>query len=147
MFGISTCSGSSSARVLPTSACDLGASTRRADYGILNGLVRHRANLPLVVQHWDDLLRLAGSLKLGLVQAGSLMRTLQTMDRPTRLDHGFREIGACGQSLYLLAYIDEENYRRRILTHLNCGESRHQLARTVFHGRRGALRQRFRGGQ
>ena len=30
---------------------------------------------------------------------------------------------------------------------LNRGEDRHQLARTVFHGKRGELRQRYREGQ
>ena len=103
--------------------------------------------MPLVVQHWDDLLRLAGSLKLGLVQAGGLMRTLQTKDRPTRLARALEEWGRVVKSLYLLAYIDDESYRRRILIQLNRGESRHQLARTVFHGRRGELRQRYREGQ
>jgi hypothetical protein len=34
-----------------------------------------------------------------------------------------------------------------ILVQLNRGESRHQLARTVFHGKRGELRQRYREGQ
>ena len=36
---------------------------------------------------------------------------------------------------------------RRILTQLNRGESRHSLARAVFHGRRGEVRQRYREGQ
>ena len=119
----------------------------KADYGVLNGLARHRAHMPLVVQHWDDLLRLAGSRKLGLVQAGGLMRTLQTKDRPTRLARVLEECGRVVKSLYLLAYIDDDSYRRRILTQLNRGKGRHQLARTVFHGRRGELRQRYRDGQ
>ena len=119
----------------------------KADYGVLGGLARHRANMLLVVQHWDDLLRLAGSLKLGLMQAGGLMRTLQTKDRPTRLARALEEWGRVVKSLYLLAYIDDESYRRRILTQLNRGEGRHQLARAVFHGRRGELRQRCRDGQ
>jgi hypothetical protein len=38
-------------------------------------------------------------------------------------------------------------YRRRILVQLNRGEGRHQLARVVFHGKRGELRQRYREGQ
>jgi hypothetical protein len=38
-------------------------------------------------------------------------------------------------------------YRRRILVQLNRGEGRHQLARIVFHGKRGELRQRYREGQ
>jgi len=40
-----------------------------ADYGPLNDIARHRINTKLIAEHWDDLLRLAGSLNLGLVQA------------------------------------------------------------------------------
>ena len=119
----------------------------KADYGALDGLARHRAKMPLVVQNWDDLLRLAGSLKLGTVQAAGLIRTLQTNDRPTRLARALEEWGRVVKSLYLLSYIDDEAYRRRILVQLNRGESRHQLARAVFHGKRGELRQRYREGQ
>ena len=36
---------------------------------------------------------------------------------------------------------------RRILTQLNRGESRHTVARAIFHGQRGELRQRYREGQ
>lgn len=94
-----------------------------------------------------DLLRLAGSLKLGRVQAGGLIRTLQTNDRPTKLARALEEWGRVVKSLYLLSYIDDESYRRRILVQLNRGEGRHQLARAVFHGKRGELRQRYREGQ
>ncbi len=57
------------------------------------------------------------------------------------------EWGRVVKSLCLLAYIDNESYRRRILVQLNRGEGRHQLARAVFHGKRGELRQRYREGQ
>jgi TnpA family transposase len=119
----------------------------KADYGALDGLARQWANMPLVVQNWDDLLRLTGSLKLGLVQAGGLMRTLQTNDRPTKLARALEEWGRVVKSLYLLSYIDDESCRRRILVQLNRGEGRHQLARVIFHGKRGELRQRYREGQ
>jgi TnpA family transposase len=85
--------------------------------------------------------------ELGLVQAGGLMRTLQTNDRPTRLARALEELGRIIKTLYLLAYIDDEAYRRRILNQLNRGVGRHQLARVVFHGKRGELRQRYREGQ
>lgn len=42
--------------------------------------------------------------------------------------------------------MDNEAYRRRILTQLNRGQSRHSLARAVFYSRRGELRQRYRKG-
>jgi len=51
------------------------------------------------------------------------------------------------KTLYLLNYLDDEAYRRRILTQLNRGESRHGVARAIFHGQRGELRQRYREGQ
>lgn len=43
--------------------------------------------------------------------------------------------------------MDDEAYRRRILTQLNRGEARHGLSRAVFYGRRGEVRQRYREGQ
>ncbi len=119
----------------------------RADYGPLDALARHRARLGPVAENWDDLLRLAGSLRLGAVQAAGLIRTLRTGDRPTRLARALEEWGRVVKSLYLLAYIGDEGYRRRILAQLNRGEGRHQLARVVFHGKRGELRQRYREGQ
>jgi len=45
--------------------------------------------------------------------------------------------GRIVKTLHLLADIDDEACRRRILTHLNRGAGRHQLARVVFHGKRG----------
>jgi len=94
-----------------------------ADYGTLNALATHMINRPLIERHWDDLLRLAGSLKLGLVPAADLIRTLQTNDRPTRLAQALAELGRIIKTEYLLAFIDDEAYRRRILIQLNRGES------------------------
>jgi TnpA family transposase len=103
--------------------------------------------LASIGEHWDDLLRLAGSLKLGVVRAAGLTRTLQTNDRPTKLARALQELGRMVKTLYLLRFIDDEGYRRRILTQLNRHEGRHRLARMIFHGKRGELRQRYREGQ
>ena len=81
------------------------------------------------------------------MQAAGLIRTLQTKDRPTKLARALEELGRLIKTLYLLRFIDDEAYRRRILVQLNRGEGRHQLARIVFHGKRGELRQRYREGQ
>ena len=117
------------------------------DYGPLEALAAQRVKTALIADHWEDLLRLAGSLKLGTVPAAGLIRTLQTRDRPTRLARALEELGRLVKTLYLLRFIDDETYRRRILVQLNRGEGRHQLARVVFHGKRGELRQRYRDGQ
>ena len=90
----------------------------------------------MILQHWDDLLRLAGSLKQGLVQATSIMRTLQVGDRPTKLAQAVAEVGRIDKTIHILTSIDDEFKRRRTLTQLNRGEDRHSLARAVFHGKR-----------
>jgi len=116
-----------------------------ADYNPLHGVSHHKINTDLIAQHWDDLLRLAGSLKLGLVQATSIMRTLQVGDRPTKLAQAVAE--CVDKTVDILTSINDEVKRRRTLTQLNRGEDRHSLARIVFHGKRGELRQHYREGQ
>jgi TnpA family transposase len=66
---------------------------KNADYGVLNGLARHRIDIELIGRNWDDLLRLAGSLKLGRIHAGAIMRVLQVKDRPTTLAKALAELG------------------------------------------------------
>ena len=93
------------------------------------------------------MLRTVGSLKLGRVPATGIMRTLQVGDRPTRLAQAFAEFGRIDKTIHTLTYLDDEAKRRATLIQLNRGEGRHALARAVFHGKRGELRQRDREGQ
>ena len=118
-----------------------------ADYGELNFIARQCVALTRIEAHWDDLLRLAGSLKLGRVSAAGIMRTLQVGDRPSQLALALAEFGRIEKTLHSLSYIDDENHRRATLLQLNRTEGRHGLARDVFHGKRGELRQRYREGQ
>lgn len=118
-----------------------------ADYGEFNTLARQRIHLERIAENWDDFLRLAGSLKMGRVPATGIMRILQTGDCPTRLAQALTEFGRIEKTLHVLNYLDDETKRRAILLQLNRTEGRHSLAREVFHGKRGELRQRYREGQ
>src|SRR5579859_1217339 len=51
-----------------------------ADYGLLNGLARSPINRNLIEQNWDDILRVAGSLKMNTVNVTELLRALQGND-------------------------------------------------------------------
>mgnify|MGYP003376051373 CR=1 FL=1 len=118
-----------------------------ADYGLLNPMSAHILRMNRIAPHWDDMLRLAGSLKLGQVPASGIMRTLQVGDQPTRLAQAIAEYGRIDKTLHTLRYIDDEAKRRGTLIQLNRGEARHSVARAVFHGKRGELRQHYREGQ
>ena len=90
---------------------------------------------------------MAGSLVQGTVRASELIRALQRGGRPSSLARAISEIGRIAKTLHLLAYIDDEAYRRRILQQINRGEGRHSVARAVFFGKRGELRRRYKEGQ
>jgi TnpA family transposase len=55
---------------------------RHADYGPLDRLARHRINIKLIIEQWEDILRVAGSLSTGSVRASELMRVLQGGGHP-----------------------------------------------------------------
>jgi TnpA family transposase len=75
------------------------------------------------------------------------VRSLLKSERPSSLAQAIIELGRINKTLYLLNYIDDEEYRRRILTQLNRGEGRHKVARTICHGKRGEIRKTYREGQ
>ncbi|NOZ54444.1 MAG: Tn3 family transposase [Gammaproteobacteria bacterium] len=118
-----------------------------ADYGALNEIARGCVMPQRIVQHYDDMLCIAGSLKLGTIQASELIGSLLKSDRPSGLAQAIIEAGRINKTLYLLNYIDDEDYRRRILTQLNRGEGRHSVARVICYGQRGEIRKRYREGQ
>ncbi len=120
---------------------------RKADYGQFNALTIGSINVELIRENWPDLIRLAGSLKLGHLKAAGVMRTLQVKDNPTTLARALTELGRIIKSLHVLRYIDDPAFRRRILTQLNRQELRHRLGRRIFLGERGEIRSSLRQGQ
>jgi len=120
---------------------------RNADYGVLNRIARHRSNTGLVIEQWDDVCRVAGTLHTRSATASQVIRTLQRSGQPTIVGRAISEIGRVARTMSMLASVTSEEHRRRVLTQLNRQEGRHSLARDVFHGRRGSLYQAYRTGQ
>lgn len=119
----------------------------KADYGILNDLARQPINTKLITRNWEDILRIMGSLLYGTITASELIHTLLRGKRPSTLTRAIQELGRIQRTLYLLNYVDDPDYRRRILTQLNRGEERWGVARTICFARRGEIRKRYREGQ
>jgi TnpA family transposase len=118
-----------------------------ADHGVFGPIARGFVNTKLIIENWPDLIRLAGSLKLGHLKAVGVMRMLQIKDRPTTLARALSELGRMIKTLHILRYIDDPLFRRRILTQLNRQESRHKLGRRVHHGEGGEVKSPLRQGQ
>ena len=120
---------------------------KNARYGVLNGVARHCLQRELITENWDEFLRVAGSLKMGTVKPSELIRGLQRGHKISTLGRAIGELGRIPKTLHLLNYISDPDYRRHCLTQLNRHESRNGLARHLFHGQKGELRQRYREGQ
>lgn len=118
----------------------------KANYGELNRIAKHHINLEKIRRHWDDLLRLCGSITLGVVRASDALRALQSGAYRSSISEALDELGRIAKTLYLLAYLDDPVYRRRILTQGNRHEGRHALMRGVSFARCGLLYQSLHDG-
>ncbi|GLY95096.1 Tn3 family transposase [Actinoplanes sp. NBRC 103695] len=66
--------------------------------------------------------------------------------RPTQLGEALAHSGRIFKTLHVLAYVDLDAYRREIKGMRNLQEGRHDLARHVFHGRKGELYRAYHDG-
>jgi TnpA family transposase len=105
-------------------------------------LLTRRINTALITENWDEMLRLAASLKYGHVTASLIVAKLSRADRQNTLAAALKEYGALRRTIYAARYLSRPDYRRKIGRQLNKGESMHALRRDVFYAHEGAIRRR-----
>lgn len=110
----------------------LYAVEKPASYATLAPLVGGVVNMKQIAAHWNEILRLATSIKHGSVTASLMLRKLGAYPRQNGLAVALRELGKIERTLFLLQYINSVELRRRIHVGLNKGEARNPLARAVF---------------
>ena len=104
----------------------------------IKGLLR----LGLSVRKMDEMRRVASSIRHGTVSASLLMRKRAAYPRQNQVARALTELGKLERTLFLLEYFRNEALHRRILIGLNKGKALHALARQIFFGRLGELRDR-----
>ncbi len=119
----------------------------KADYGVLDDIAKSKASLKLTIKHWDDVLRITASLKLGHIGASELIKSLFKNNRPSSLAKAIINIGRIRKTIYILRFIDDNEYRRHILGQLNKGESRHSVFRAIYHGKKGEVYKHYKEDQ
>jgi len=113
---------------------------RAADYGVLQPLLRGRINIDLILEQWDQLVRLAASLKDRLAPAHVVIQRLVNANASDRLAGALSQLGRLMKTLHILRYIQEEPLRDAIQLQLNRGEFRHILAKSLFFANWGSFR-------
>ncbi|PCS24003.1 Mobile element protein (plasmid) [Candidatus Enterovibrio escicola] len=96
----------------------------------------------LIEDYWDDILRLASSIRQGSVTASLILHKLGSYPRQNGLALALRDFGRLERTLFMLEWIQSPELRRRVQVGLNKGEARNALARTVFFNQLGEIRDR-----
>lgn len=89
--------------------------------------------------HWDDMLRVAVSLKKGYGTASLLVQKFQAYPRQHPLARALQELGRLDKTLHILRWYEDLATRERISKQLNKGEALHRLRANLFYGKLGEI--------
>ena len=112
------------------------------NYDLLQPMIGGTLNLKPIRAHWDEILRLATSIRQGTVTASLMLRKLGSYPRQNSLALALRELRRIERTLFILDWLQSVELRRRVHNGLNKGEARNALARAVFFNRLGEIRDR-----
>jgi TnpA family transposase len=107
-----------------------------------DALLTHQANGQLIVEQWEELMRIGGSVKRGWIAPSLLISRLATDPRPGRTGRALREYGRVIESNFILRWAGDPPLRQRAHAQLNKGENANALRRAIGHGNRGRVRAR-----
>lgn len=108
----------------------------------LENILRGQISIKIIKDNYNDVLRLAHSIREGSVSASLIMGKLGSYSRQNSLATALREMGRIEKTIFILDYISSETLRRKIHRGLNKGEAMNALARAIFFGKHGELRER-----
>ena len=114
---------------------------RTADYGALQPVLRKNIREQLIIDHGDDMNRVAASFKDGVATPSVVIAKLQATQQLNPLQAAIQELGRAGKTRHILVFAIDEAYQRRILVGLNKGERVNGLARVSFFGQQGRFMQ------
>lgn len=93
------------------------------------GLFTHKVRHELIDGQWDELLRLAGSVKRGWIVPSVLLTRMRADSRRDRLAKALREYGRLGRTNFVLEWSGDPDLRGRGQAQLNKGGSANALHR------------------
>jgi TnpA family transposase len=110
----------------------------------LEGVTVRRVSIKAIEHGWDDLVRLAASIRAGKVSAAHAIHRLGSAAIGDPLHRAAEHLVRLLRTLFLCDYLAIPDYRREIHTLLNRGESVHQLQRAIHGGQMAPERGRRR---
>lgn len=115
---------------------------RPGDFPKIHALLRGPINVKVIRENYDDVLRVAHSIRKGIVPGALIMGKLGSYARKNSLAKALNEMGYIEKTIFLVDIVSDKVARHRIQKGLNKGETMNDLARAICFGKRGEFRER-----
>ena len=119
-----------------------GAIAANSAYKGIECLFGQAIKVGAIEAEWDDLIRMAASIREGTVAPSVILRKLSAYRRQNKLDLALRELGRIERTLFTLDWLEQPELRRACQAGLNKGEARHALADAIYTNRQGRFTDR-----
>lgn len=111
-----------------------------AKYDHIEDVFHGNINWRLIEAHYEEMLRVAVSIKMGKISAATILRRLGAKNQ-SKLALAFRELGKAVRTLFLLDYIDTAELRKTISAATNKSEAFNNFIQWVFFGGEGIIQE------
>ena len=101
-------------------------------YGQIETLFKGNINIELIMEQWDNIVRLLASLKNNIHPAHLIIQRLASRASFDKLSKAVLELGKLVTTIYIMRYISDPEIRRVVQSRLCRCESRHNLAQHAF---------------
>jgi TnpA family transposase len=113
-----------------------GDKTEKQKYKILP---KQTIKKDLILDEWNNLLRLACSIKLGICSGSQILKRLNSYSKKNKLYLALRELGRIIKTNMILTYIDDSQLRQMIQKQLNIVEHSNRFSKAVRFGNGGEM--------
>jgi TnpA family transposase len=110
---------------------------RNVKHGAFAPLLNKTADLDIIEEQWESMIRVTQSLKERTAPAHVIVQRLTNSSPSDRLSKAFINLGRLIKTEYILRYITDRDLRRTVQLQLNKGEYRHKLPRWIFFANQG----------
>jgi TnpA family transposase len=110
---------------------------KEVSYGEFDALLTKTADIDIVEEQWEAMIRVATSLKKRTTPAHVVVQRLTSGGPADRLTKAFINLGRIIKTEYILRYITDSELRHTVQLQLNKGEYRHRIPRWIFFAEQG----------